>query len=193
VLTAASVLSVLGTYFERAKVTGVLDQMARTGLVRPRRHEPFSPHNSLVCLIAAALPQPDAAKALAQAMVMRDWGCQCPSPGRVWNIGIENPSLKDVRLIRVLCSEIYCDHPTGWWVSPVEVTGHGLTFSRGDYDGLVPSFIEREYVSVPSWVIGQFAKHHGIVRENERAANAALLGRIQRALLPAKIEAEAAE
>jgi hypothetical protein len=191
-LTAASVLATLGSVFERSRVAGILDQMARTGFVRPRRQEPFSPHNAIIAMLASALPY-DAAKALAQAMVMRDWHATGPVDGRRLALGVEPESIRDIRSIRLACSQVYCKQPSGWWISPVECVSDGLRFSAGHYANEVPAFIKRSYVSVPGSVLAEFGRHHGLVHENERQANAQLLGRIARSLRPEKIEAEAAE
>jgi hypothetical protein len=191
VLTASTVLGTLSIVFPPAKVTGVLDQMAATGLVRPRAGELWTAHNAIVCLLASALPG-EPAKTLPAVMQARDWRAVAPAAGRRLQLGVESPSIRDIRAVQVLIAEVMGRAASGWLISPIELIGHGLVFNPGEYAGAAPEHIRREYVSVPPWVISEFARHHGVARESEAKANAMLLGRISRSLRP-EPEQEAAE
>jgi hypothetical protein len=192
-LTARLVFAALTPLFLRERVASVLDSMAQTGVIRPLVNDPWSPHSAMVCLLASALPQPNGQKALPAAMIMRDFYAVSPAEGRRLELGIQPESIRDIRLIRVGCAQIYTNTPMAWWISPIEAVSNGLVFNSGQrVSGAAPPYIKREYVRIPAAVLGEFSRHYGPPRENERKANLALLGRIGRSLRPEQVQ-EAAE
>jgi hypothetical protein len=168
--------------------------MAAAGTIKRGSAVPFTPHCAAICMVACALPG-DPAKALQAAMVMRDWRGTGPAPGRKLAAGMANSALHEIKLIRVLCAEVYAREASSWSISPVEALGHGVAFSKGDYDGRVPEAIVLRsggWVQIPSWVLEQFGRDHGIAQADQRRVNELLLGRIARTLRP-EARREAAE
>jgi hypothetical protein len=192
-LSYTTVRGVLSGAFPRKIVQGVLGAMAGQGMVKPGRSAVFSPDTAAVAMMASALhKETGAGAALSAALRSRDWRTTAPAPNRKMALGYQMSSFSDVRVIRILCAQIYLKQPTPWWISAVECIGGGLCFSRGDYDGRVPESIKRDWIAIPQWLINEFARHHGVATEQQRQMNALLLARVTKSLRPEQIE-EAAE
>jgi hypothetical protein len=188
-LSYTTARAALSGAFTRQVVNGVLGAMAATRMVGRGAGSPFSPANAAIAMVACALSTEKTAPgaALALALMARDWRATSPAPGHRWALGVGggrlgNGALRDIRLLRVLCAQIYLQQPTAWWISAVECIGGGLCFSRGDYDGRVPEGIKRTWVTVPAWVVKEFGRCHGIATEDQQKMNLLLLGRITKSL-----------
>jgi hypothetical protein len=177
-LTTQTVGGTLGAVFARKTVNGVLESMQSGGTIAWGPGAELTPHNAAVALLACALPEEDASRALAAAMKMRDWMPTGAAPGRQLAAGMKIEGLSDVRLIRVMIAGIYCRQPSAWWIAPIEVVGHGLVFGPPDE---APSRLERRWKVVTPSVLAELGRHGDGMAS---PVNRLLLDRVGRSLRP---------